>query len=172
MPPEILARGPRAQRAYERALQIGKVKVYRGRIMILGQDRAGKTSLKKSLLGLPFDPQENSTIGVEVDPSRCELEVAQIKNWEPTERKKFDVSDFAEDMAKLVARDLNQTVDQENVSDFAEDVAKLVARDLDDTVDQEKVSTAGSPSQKEVVFFSCESSKIRLKISLRGLLPR
>ena len=147
MPPEILARGPRAQRAYERALQIGKVKVYRGRIMILGQDRAGKTSLKKSLLGLPFDPQENSTIGVEVDPSRCELEVAQIKNWEPTERKKFDVSDFAED------------------------VAKLVARDLDDTVDQEKVSTAGSPSQKEVVFFSCESSKIRLKIPLRGLLP-
>ena len=115
--------------------------------MILGQDRAGKTSLKKSLLGLPFDPQENSTIGVEVDPSRCELEVAQIKNWEPTERKKFDVSDFAEDMAKLVARDLNQTVDQENVS------------------------TAGSPSQKEVVFFSCESSNIRLKIPLRGLLP-
>ena len=112
--------------------------------MILGQDRAGKTSLKKSLLGLPFDPQENSTIGVEVDPSRCELEVAQVKNWEPTERKKFD---FAEDMAKLVARDLNQTVDQGNVS------------------------TAGSPSQKEVVFFSCESSNIRLKIPLRGLLP-
>ena len=146
MPPEILARGPRAQRAYERALQIGKVKVYRGRIMILGQDRAGKTSLKKSLLGLPFDPQENSTIGVEVDPSRCELEVAQLKNWEPSERKKFDVSDFTENMAKLVARDLNDTVDQENVS------------------------TAGSPSQKEVVFFSCESSKIRLKIPLRGLL--
>ena len=112
--------------------------------MILGQDRAGKTSLKKSLLGLPFDPQENSTIGVEVDPSRCELEVAQVKNWEPTERKKFD---FAEDMAKLVARDLNQTVDQENVS------------------------TAGSPSRKEVVFFSCESSNIHLKIPLRGLLP-
>ena len=147
MPPEILARGPRAQRAYERALQIGKVKVYRGRIMILGQDRAGKTSLKKSLLGLPFNPQENSTIGVEVDPSRCELEVAQIKNWEPTERKKFDVSDFAEDMAKLVVRDLNDRVDQENVL------------------------TAGSPSKKKVVFFPCESSKIRLKIPLRGILP-
>ena len=109
---------------------------------------------------------------MEVDPSRCELEVAQIKNWEPTERKKLDVSDFAEDMAKLVARDLNQTLDQQNVSDFAEDMAKLVARDLNDTVDQENVSTAGSPSQKEVVFFSCESSKIRLKIPLRGLLPR
>ena len=115
--------------------------------MILGQDRAGKTSLKKSLLGLPFDPQENSTIGVEVDPSRCELEVAQIKNWEPTERKKLDVSDFAEDMARLVARDLNETVDQQNVS------------------------TAGSPSQEEVVYFAWESSKIPLKIPLRGILP-
>ena len=152
MPPEILARGPRAQRAYERALQIGKVKVYRGRIMILGQDRAGKTSLKKSLLGLPFNPQENSTIGVEVDPSRCELEAAQIKNWEPTERKKLDVSDFAEDMAKFVARDLNETVDQQNVSDFAEDMAKFVARDLNDTVDQQNVASAVSPSQEEVVF--------------------
>ena len=128
MPPEILARGPQAQRAYERALQIGKVKVYRGRIMILGQGRAGKTSLKKSLLGLPFDPQENSTIGVEVDPSRCKLDVAQIKNWEPIEGKKLDVSDFAEYMAKLVARDLNEIVDQE------------------------KVSSAGPPSQEEVVF--------------------
>ena len=128
MPPEILARGPRAQRAYERALQIGKVKVYRGRIMILGQGRAGKTSLKKSLLGLPFDPQENSTIGVEVDPSRCKLDVAQIKNWELIEGKKLDVSDFAEYMAKLVARDLNEIVDQE------------------------KVSSAGPPSQEEVVF--------------------
>ena len=35
--------------------------------MIVGQDRAGKTSLKKHLLGLPFDSQEPSTNGIEVD---------------------------------------------------------------------------------------------------------
>ena len=37
--------------------------VYRGRIILVGQDRAGKTSLKKSLLGLPFDFKEQSTDG-------------------------------------------------------------------------------------------------------------
>lgn len=34
--------------------------------MIVGQDRAGKTSLMKHLLGLPFDPREPSTVGIEM----------------------------------------------------------------------------------------------------------
>ena len=37
--------------------------------MLIGQDRAGKTSLKKSLKGICFDPEEESTVGIEVDPS-------------------------------------------------------------------------------------------------------
>ena len=37
--------------------------------MLIGQDRSGKTSLKKSLQGLPFNPDEDSTVGVDVDPS-------------------------------------------------------------------------------------------------------
>ena len=84
--------------------------------MILGQDRAGKTSLKKSLLGMPFDPQEESTVGVEVDPSKCELEVEQVKNWERTEEHKLDVSEFVEDIARFIARDLNETAEQKDVS--------------------------------------------------------
>ena len=67
----------KAQLAYERALQDGYVMVYRGRILLIGQDRAGKTSLKKSLLGLPFDSGEQSTEGIEVDPSKCEIGVDQ-----------------------------------------------------------------------------------------------
>ena len=65
---------------YEKALRDGAVNVSRGRILFIGQDRAGKTSLKKALLGLPFDPKEQSTEGIEVDPSLCEIEVDQIKN--------------------------------------------------------------------------------------------
>ena len=84
--------------------------------MILGQDRAGKTSLKKSLLGMPFDPQEESTVGVEVDPSKCELEVERVKNWERTEEKKLDVSEFIEDIARFIAKDLNETIEQKDVS--------------------------------------------------------
>ena len=109
VPLEIRARGPKAEHAFQKAMQTGKVKVYRGRIMLLGQDRAGKTSLKKSLLGLPFDPSEESTVGVEVHPSTCEIEVDQVKNFTPIERKEIEVSEFGEEIARLIAKDLAQT---------------------------------------------------------------
>ena len=47
--------------------------------MLIGQDRAGKTSLKKSFLGLPFDPEEASTEGIEVDPSKFDIEVDHVR---------------------------------------------------------------------------------------------
>ena len=37
--------------------------------MLIGQHRAGKTSLMKSLKGICYNPQEDSTVGIEVDPS-------------------------------------------------------------------------------------------------------
>ena len=53
--------------AYLRAFQVGKAKNKRVPIMIVGKDRGGKTSLKKHLLGQPFDDQEPSTEGIAVD---------------------------------------------------------------------------------------------------------
>lgn len=105
VPPEIKGRGLRAELAYRKALQFGKVKVYHARIMLIGQDRAGKTSLKKSLLGLPFDLEEQSTVGIEVDPSSFKVEVDQVKNWQRT-AKKEGVSQFARELAKLAAGEL------------------------------------------------------------------
>lgn len=87
--------------AYKNALKIGKVKVYRGRIMLIGQTRAGKKSLKKSLLGLPFNPEEDSTTGIEVDPSKFEINIDQVSDWKRT-REKLGVSQFASDLAKMV----------------------------------------------------------------------
>ena len=77
--------------------------VYRGRILLIGQDRAGKTSLKKSLLGLPFDPKEQSTEGIEVDPSKCEIEVEQVKSWNSTGENKPSLSEFSKDIARMFA---------------------------------------------------------------------
>ena len=37
--------------------------------MIIGQERTGKTSLKRSLKGELFNPNEGSTKGIETDPS-------------------------------------------------------------------------------------------------------
>lgn len=112
VPLEIQVRGPRAELAFQKALQNGKVQVFRGRIMILGQDRAGKTSLKKSLLGMPFNSEEESTVGVEVDPSKCEVDVDQVTNWQRTEHTKLDVSHFVEDIARIVAKDLKETEEE------------------------------------------------------------
>ena len=107
VPAEIRGRGPEAERAFQKAMKSGKVKVYRRRIMLLGQDRAGKTSLKKSLLGLPFDPKEESTVGV--DRSKCELEVDEVQNWMPSKRKKREMSEFEEEIARFIVKDLRET---------------------------------------------------------------
>ncbi|XP_044169022.1 uncharacterized protein LOC114974232 [Acropora millepora] len=109
VPAEIRGRGPEAERAFQKAMKSGKLKVYRGRIMLLGQDRAGKTSLKKSLLGLPFDPEEESTVGVKVDRSKCELEVDEVQNWMLSKRKKGEMSEFEEELARLIVMDLRET---------------------------------------------------------------
>ena len=107
VPAEIRARGPRAECAFQKAMQNGKVKVYRGRIMLLGQDRAGKTSLRKSLLGLPFDPEQESTVGVEVD---------EVKNWMLS--KESEVSEFKDEIARLIVRDLNKPEADDNDSSY------------------------------------------------------
>ena len=118
------AEGHRAQLAYEKALKDGYVKVYRGRIILIGQDRAGKTSLKKSLLGLPFDPKEQSTEGIEVDPSRCEIDVDQIKNWHSTSENKPGLLECSKDVAKMVGDNLCNQKDYlkgKSLKNFKED---------------------------------------------------
>ena len=81
--------------------------VYRGRILLIGQDRAGKTSLKKSLLGLPFDPKEQSTEGIEVQASTCEIEVERVKNWHSTNENKPGLQEYSRDISRIVAEKLS-----------------------------------------------------------------
>lgn len=90
--------------------------VYRARVMIVGQERAGKTSLKKSLLGKEFNPKEESTVGIEVNPSKCEVEVDQVLKWEPIKDEKFK----SEQIAMLIAKELNKTEALQAVTDLEE----------------------------------------------------
>lgn len=55
--------------AFHKALLEGTMQLKKVPIMIVGQGCSGKTSLKKSLKGEPFDPEENSTVIMEIDPS-------------------------------------------------------------------------------------------------------
>ena len=111
----------KAQLAYDKALRDGSVNVYRGRILLIGQDRAGKTSLKKSLLGLPFDPKEQSTDGIEVEASTCEIEVQQVKNWHPTRENKPGLLECSKEISRIVADTLcNETAMTEVLGHFEE----------------------------------------------------
>ena len=90
------------QLAYESALEDGAVNVYRGRVLLIGQDRAGKTSLKKSLIGLPFNSKEKSTDGIEVDPSKFRLNFNEVRNWKPIDEKKQGLLGCSKDVAQVV----------------------------------------------------------------------
>ena len=70
--------------------------------MLIGQDRAGKTSLKKSLIGLPFNRKEKSTDGIEVDPSKFRLDVDEVRNWEPFDERKQGFLGCSKDVAQVV----------------------------------------------------------------------
>ena len=104
VPPEMAA-----QLAYESALKDGAVNIYRGRVLLIGQDRAGKTSLKKSLIGLPFNSKEKSTDGIEVDPSKFRLNFDEVRNWQPIDEKKQRLLGCSKDVAQVVAEKMYGT---------------------------------------------------------------
>ena len=85
------------------------MKVCRARLLIIGQDRAGKTSLKKSLLGLPFNPDEPSTEVLEVNPSKFDFTVEQVVDWKTVDSDE-DNQARPEDrsVARLVASNMTK----------------------------------------------------------------
>ena len=66
IPSYVTARGPRAIAAYQRAKATGKTFDRRVKVLLIGQDRVGKTSVGRSLKGEPFRANETSTDGVQM----------------------------------------------------------------------------------------------------------
>ena len=70
IPACVRARGDRALAAYHRAIETGgSTYDKRVKVLIVGQDRVGKTSLSKALRGEPFHEAELSTEGVQMIPA-------------------------------------------------------------------------------------------------------
>ena len=109
VPSEILWRGPLAVKAYNNALMDGKAYIKRVPVMLIGQDRTGKTSLKKSLKGELFNAEESSTEGIETDPSHfkvsTEIWKTGQKNNETDSESKFL---FDHHVAELIIRSLRK----------------------------------------------------------------
>ena len=87
-------RGRLALEAYNKALAEGKTFDNRVPVMLIGQDRSGKTSLKKSLRGEPFNRHEESTVGIDVDPShfRVSTEIWKVGEKDQETNSKTSIS--------------------------------------------------------------------------------
>ena len=82
IPTYILARGGRALAAYRRALKSGKTYDKRVKVLLIGEDRVGKTSLGKALKGESFKKDEANTDGVLMSEA---LKNASEKPWRNSE---------------------------------------------------------------------------------------
>ncbi|XP_033104801.1 uncharacterized protein LOC117107279 [Anneissia japonica] len=80
VPLEVQARGPEAYNAFIEALKEGSKPIYQTRLMFVGPQRVGKTSLVKALTGLEFNKNEGITDGIDASLS-CTLSVKHITDW-------------------------------------------------------------------------------------------
>ena len=137
-----------AVKAYNKAMEEGKVRVKRVPVMFVGQERTGKTSLKKSLKGKTFDKWEESTDGIEADPSYFEVSTEIWKTGEKMVETDPDSSIWYDHLAaaKLIHELLRK--EEGNVLDVSESqveqpstssihlVSKLAATDLTKQVEE------------------------------------
>ena len=62
--------------------------------------------MKKSLIGLPFNRNENSTEGIEVDPSIFQVHTDEVKNWQPIDKSERGLLGCSKDVAQMVVEKL------------------------------------------------------------------
>ena len=109
VPLEIRVRGRLALRAYKKALSEGRTCIKRVPIMLIGQDRAGKTSLAKSLKGERFNPEEDSTVGIQVDPSYVKVSTEKWKLGEKEEQQNVErACSYQYHAARLIVQNLSK----------------------------------------------------------------
>ena len=62
--------------------------------------------MKKSLIGLPFNRNENSTEGIEVDPSIFQVHADEVKNWQRIDKSERGLLGCSKDVAQMVVEKL------------------------------------------------------------------
>ncbi|GBG34278.1 Nucleotide-binding oligomerization domain-containing protein 2 [Hondaea fermentalgiana] len=89
----ISGRSTAAHEAHDALKANGKVRWGRAKLMVVGKVAAGKTSTIRTLLSQPYNPDHDSTIGVE-------LKLTHTRDWK--ERKCYGDADLGEQIAKYV----------------------------------------------------------------------
>ena len=84
--------------------------------MLVGQDRSGKTSLKKSLKGECFNPHEDSTEGIDVDPSQFQLSTEIWKTGKKDQETDSEKAKFYENLTARKTVDILKVVQSSETS--------------------------------------------------------
>ena len=121
-PTYVRDRGEKALAAYNRALQTGRTNDKRVKVLLVGQDRVGKTSLSKYLRGEPFDESEPSTEGVTMIPPVKNAGTGAWRN--PAHLKSTNIFDhkMTAKITELLSSKLSEpSVESPRETDAAED---------------------------------------------------
>ena len=120
--------------------------------MIVGQDRSGKTSLKKSLKGELFNPDEDSTLGIEVDPSLCQVTTEVWKSRE-TDEKVVMEGKFEQHAARLTRKNLMEQQSRKEAQERQQRKESISQTQVSHTrkdTRQERVSNVKKPSDEKM----------------------
>ena len=124
---------------YKKALEKGKRNIAYGRMMLLGTARVGKSSLKRSLMKLPFECKSPSTIVADFSSVRPLIE------WQ--------AADLGDDVFRVI------TVD-DDLDELAQLVHALVQQnDSSESTDPETTPTVNIRT-KDVTLFSQDIGKV------------
>ena len=141
---------------YESALAQGEIDIAYGRIMFLGTAGVGKSSLKRSLMKLPWDPHLNSTIL---------SDVSLIWHAMDTERwREVSEEDEIDELAQLLA------ADSDSISNAASAVEQFSKNSIEVvTVSSTKIEEIEKSSMSSIFIEAMEIvSDIRIQKALKG----
>ena len=109
--------------------------------------------MKKSLIGLPFNSKEKSTDGIEVDPSKFQLDVDEVRNWQPLDERKQGFVGCSRDVAQMVVEKMYEiSVNRDWVQE--EERGEAILRS-DDNKNRKQVDTDGEKEEVSLVNQVC-----------------
>ena len=110
--------------------------------------------MKKSLIGLPFNRKEKSTDGIEVDPSKFQLDVGEVRNWQPVDERKQGLLGCSKDVAQVVAERMYTDIPVSRV--FVRKELRIEAvLQSDDNKNRKQVDTDGEKEEVSLVNQVC-----------------
>ena len=109
--------------------------------------------MKKSLIGLPFNRKEKSTDGIEVDPSKFQLDLDKVRNWQPIDKRKQGLLGCSRDVAQVVVEKMCYiSVSRDWVQEEERSEAIIQS---DDNKNRKQVDTDGEKEEVSLVNQVC-----------------